>query len=322
MNDTTRRTGQSRGRAFTTDAAALKQPTHPTQEVAEAKTKAVAAPANDYGDDAGVGMEGITQDEMLIPFVRIVQPTAQILKEASPNYDENVRQGMMMNTALGTYCSRKHGFGFIPCFRDSSYTEWVPVDAGGGFRGTWAHDDPRVSVLLKEQGGFKALKTGVDGTELVETFSLYGVVVPRDEETGRWEVEGMTAGVIAFTSTQIKKYKQLITRLQALVGSPQPRYPMFCWRWNVTTQPEKNKKGDYYGWKFELAEDTADASRMPPSDPIYQMAREINQLVKSGTAKADFASSGVAVDASEGGTGAGQGTTIDQTATHEEEIPF
>ena len=279
--------------------------------------------ANEYGEDAGVGMEDVGQNEMLVPFVRIIQPTAAVLKEASPNYNEGARQGMLFVTATGQLIDRKVGLGFVPAFRDSSYTEWLPIDDGGGFRGTWDHADTRVAAMLKEQGGFKALKTAA-GTELVETFTMYGVIVPRDAD-GAWLTGEATPGVIAFTSTQIKKYRTLVTRLQAMIGAPKPRYPMFAWRWNVSTVPEKNKKGDYYGWYFALDGGSADAARLRPNDPLYQMAKEINSLVAGGGAKADFASSEVGTDETgSGGAASSGGQTIDQTGQQqmEEEIPF
>lgn len=295
---------------------------HGTPPVLEERAL-VTAPQNamqtyDYGSDAGAGMEDVSQSEMLIPFMRIVQPTGNILKESHPSYNEHAKQGMILNTAAGALYPRATGFGFIPCFREASYTEWVPVDAGGGFRGTWDHEDPRVAVLLKEQGEFKSLKTP-DGTELVETRTMYGVAVPRDAE-GKWLIEEAQAAVVAFTSTQIKKYRTLVTRLNALIGKP-PRFPMFAWRWNVTTVPESNKKGDYYGWQMLLDGESSAQALLRPNDPLYLLAKDVHHLIKAGGAKADFAQSEVNAEPSGGSSGGGgSGTTIDANA--ESDIPF
>ena len=320
----------SRGRAFTTDAAPAAQHKSggkpPSDEVVVVAPQTELSTEFDYSEDAGAGMEDISQNEMLMPFVRIIQPTSGVLKESSPSYNPDVRQGMMYNTATGEFYSRPNGFGFVPCFRQSSYTEWVPVDDGGGFRGIWDHNDPRILQLLKQQGSYKALKTEAK-TELIETFTIYGVVVPTnlsdDKSTVIWYYNQASPGVIAFTSTQIKKYRTLVTRLNALVGQPKPKFPMWCWRWHVTTNPEKNKKGDYYGWNFTLAEDTADASRLSKKDPTYMMARDLHYLISAGGAKADFATSGVAADIAS----QSDGTTIDATGSTgqvdaESDIPF
>lgn len=325
-----------RGRAFTTDARAAPQSDAPPDAQADAQADGAAematdaavipaqsqravAPANDYGEFAGAGMDDIGQNEMLMPFIRIVQPTAGILKESSPGYNEAVRQGMMMNTATGEIYDRKVGFDFIPCWREQSYTEWVPVDAGGGFRGVWDHNDPRANKLLAEQGAFKALKTP-DGTELVETFTLYGVVVPLNEDGTRREADAAPA-VIPFTSTQIKKYKQIITRLTALVGRP-PRFPMFAWVWRVTTVPESNKKGDYYGWQVHLAGNTSSEALLQMNSPLFSLAADVFRLVRDGGARADHANSGVGADAATAGDDSARGPGPAMSADTEENIPF
>lgn len=311
MSETKKR-GESRGRAFTTDAAAKHQ------EVAAPPAPEFPAVVPDYGDDAGLGMEGVSQSEMLIPFMRIIARTSAVVTEGNVAYDEHVRPGMIYNTSTGDYYKRDIGFGFIPCARDSSYVERVPFNDGGGFRGTWAHDDPRIAPLLKEQGGFRALKTNA-GTELVETYTVFGVVVPRHPESGAWLDEQAMPGVVSFSSTQMKKYRSLITRLQAMIGRP-PKFPMFAWRWNFTVVPEKNKSGDYFGWHISLAADVANDARLAPTSPLYLLAREVNSLIKSGAAKADFEQSDAATE--DDGPRGGGGPTIDQTGDVESEIPF
>lgn len=277
-------------------------------------------PQSEYGDDVGAGLEGLDSGELLIPFVRMLQALSPVCVEGSQAYDPDMRPGMIIHTATGEAFPKDLGVGFIPCVRDSSYTEWVPIQpgtgtaGGGGFRGTWSHDDPRVAQMIKEQGAFKKLHTS-EGTELVETRTLYGIVVPRQKD-GTWVVDEATNGVISFSSTQLKKYRMIITRLTSLVGKP-ARYPIFAWRWNLTTQPEKNKFGSYYGWKLALDGETANQALMKVGDPLYQLARELHSLVRGGLARADFAASGVAAEDT-----VASPTGASTTADIDEEIPF
>lgn len=325
MSDT-KKQGTSRGRAFTTDAkaAVMERPDvhEPVVENVPVVQTGGALTVNAYADYAGAGMEDVSSSEMLIPFLRIVQPTANVLKETDPSYDDSVKKGMIFNTATGLYVSRDVGFGFVPTNRQASYNEWVPISAGGGsgsgFRGVWDHDDPRIAPMLKQQGAFKPLNTG-QGTELIETFTIYGAAVPIVD--GVWHNDEAMAAVISFSSTQIKKYKMWVTRLQALTGAPRPKYPMFAWRWHLTTQPEFNAKGAFYGWRIGLVADTADGARLAPNDGLFQMAAEIHNLVKSGAAKVDFAQSGGAAEPSGGDVDHTKGQTIDQSRV-DEEIPF
>ncbi len=320
----------------TTTAARSRHPQDPTTGQPDVKTAAngadpteassvVTTPpptslvTSEYGEDVGSGLENLDSSELLIPFVRMLQALSPVCVEGSQAYDPDMRPGMIIHAGTGDVYPKDLGVGFIPCVRDSSYTEWVPIQpgsgtaGGGGFRGTWAHDDARVAQMIKEQGAFKKLKTA-EGTELVETRTLYGVIVPREKD-GTWLVDEATNGVISFSSTQLKKYRMIITRLTSLVGKP-ARFPIFAWRWNLTTQPEKNKFGSYYGWKLSLDGDTAAQALMKPSDPLYQLARELHSLVRGGQAKADFATSGMASEA-EMTTNAGAGG-----ADIDEEIPF
>jgi len=211
---------------------------------------------------------------------------------------------MLVHTANAETYPKDLGVGFIPVYRTHGFTEWTPIDDGGGFRGQVEATEPRIAKLLREQGTFKKLVDAATKTELVETFTVYGVVVALNKD-GSWINETASHCVISFTSTQIKKYKQLITRLVSLIGHP-PRFPLYAWRWHLGTQPEKNKKGSYYGWRLTLAEDTADASRLRPSDPLYQQAKSLHQMVKDGIVRADYAASGAAADVEtqQGGGGA------------------
>ncbi len=281
----------------------------------------------DYGDESGAGLENLDSSEMLVPFVRMLQALSPACVEGSPAYDASLRPGMIIHTATGEAFPKELGVGFIPCARDAAYTEWVPINpaagtgGGGGFRGTWAHDDPRIAPMIKSQGAFKKLLTS-EGTELVETRTLYGLVIPRAPD-GSWQTELATNGVISFSSTQLKKYKMIVTRLQGLlqgrmrvIGGRKVYPPMWSWRWNLGTQPEKNKQGSYYGWRLTLAEDTGLASMIFPKDELFQMASSLYHLVKGGLARADFATSGVAAEAAVSAPAGGVDADID------EQIPF
>lgn len=298
------------------------------------KSKALLATENprdvtnhlDYGDESGAGLENLDASEMLVPFVRMLQALSPACVEGSPAYDASLRPGMIVHTATGEAFPKDLGVGFIPCARDAAYTEWVPINpaagtgGGGGFRGTWAHDDPRVAAMIKTQGAFKKLVTS-EGTELVETRTLYGLIIPRAAD-GSWQVGLATNGVISFSSTQLKKYKMIVTRLQGLlqgrmrvIAGRKVYPPMWSWRWNLGTQPEKNKQGSYYGWRLTLAGETANASMIFPNDDLFQMASSLYHLVKGGLARADFATSGVASEAASA-PAAGVDADID------EQIPF
>jgi hypothetical protein len=65
-----------------------------------------------------------------------------------------------------------------------------------------------------------------------------------------------------------------MTRLVGLGNAFPKKPPIFAWRWQFGTQPEKNKKGSFYGWRITLWGNTPETARLRASDPLYLKARE------------------------------------------------
>ncbi len=248
----------------------------------------------DYSADAGAGFEGLDRDEQLVPFLRILQSNSPQVDPTSSAYIQGAQQGMLLNTATGQIYDGKEGVVIVPAARDHNYVEYVPRDAGGGFVSIWAKDDPRIAPLRKAQGQFGKLELE-SGNELTETFYFYVEYTSPDGET--------QPAMLAFASTQIKKYKQMMTRLAGIIGSP-PRYPLFAHRWRLSTVPEQNKKGKFHGYRLVLDGATPEDARLAPTDDLYLETRGFSQLIRQGRVRADY----------EGGAPAGAET--------EEEITF
>jgi hypothetical protein len=281
-------------------------------EVAQTGHAAVeTAKANPYGDDAGLGFEGVGSHETLIPFIRILQPLSPQCTEGEPGYDPEAKPGMFVNTATGQfYEGRTTGLMFIPCARDHSFPEFTPRDAGGGFHGMWPASDPRIAELQKTQGHFGKLQLE-NGHELTETMSLFGLTLPMLPDGSPDHSAELGQVVFGFSSTSIKTYKMIITRLLSIIGSP-PRYPIFAHAWVLRTVMAKNKKGSWFAPTLSLLGGSPKTALMKQSDPLYQQARGLALMIKEGHAKADFAADGGGSPST--GDGGAAGT--------DDEIPF
>jgi hypothetical protein len=271
----------------------------------------------DFGDDAGRGLEGAGPDEFIIPFVTILASNSPQVKPARDGGVPGAAPGDFFNTATGELLSGETGFVFIPVARDHNYPEFIPRNLGGGFVGVHAPDEELVTSLRAKYGKFGRLYTSeartsdgspAEGTELQETFYLYGLLV--DEGAGAF-----TRVILPFKSTQIRKYKGFISRADGFkYRTPDDKMvtpPLWAHRWRVTTRSESNKKGDFYGYVIRLAaQDEAGhelpvlRSLVPRSDPLYQAAREFYDLVTAGKVQADYAKA------------------QDVTAEEDEEIPM
>jgi hypothetical protein len=283
------------------------QVSKPGQELQTAHTQAGSAlDVIDIGEDAGLGMENLTRDEFLIPFIRILQSNSPQVDETSQTRVPGAKAGMFLNTGTGEMIDGKEGFIFVPVYREGrNFVEFTPRNLGGGFVGIRSVDDPLVVELRTKQGEFGKLWTGshrdqqglpLDGTEIAETRYLYGLLMENEEAMPQ-------RVVIGFSSTQIRKHKAFVGRYDNIVYMDKDGKPvkptLWSHKWRVNSAPEKNKKGSFFGFVITLAakkpdgsEDRQIKSYIRRSEPLYHAGRAFYDMIKGGKARADYAKSG------------------------------
>lgn len=238
----------------------------------------------DYGEDEGQGYEHQTGDDIAMPFIACLQALSpQVVDETV----EGAKPGKLMNTVTEQLYPPE-GVLFVPCTSLHHFIEWVPRDEGGGggsgFVGTHAVNSDVVKKAREESSEFGKLKSDA-GNDLVETFQYFGLLCDESEPIG--------PAVIAFDSTKIKVYKKMNSQLQAFMikqGDRKVKPPMFSHVLRLTTVPDENKKGKFHNFKLEPANGDIKSSLMAPTDPRYQTARKIKEMVDEGTAFAVYES--------------------------------
>jgi len=185
---------------------------------------------------------------------------------------------------------------FVSATTQHVFVEWVPRDAGGGF--VAIHDINSELVLKAKENSeeFGKLKLK-NGNDLIETFYMYGITCDDEDATG--------LAVIAFTSTKIKVYKRLNTRLNTfLLKQPDGRKvrpPLYAHRLRITTASEENNKGKFHNFVLSPAvEGNILKSLLDPGDPRFVSAAECKKLVESGAARAAYESADAATDDNDG----------------------
>lgn len=270
--------------------------------VAVTDEPAGALVAADYGEYATLGFEGHSQDDYSIPFIGVLQSNSPIVAEE----DAEARPGMILNTVTGDLYKGSEGVRFIPVVTQHNYVEWRPRDAGGGFVSVRDLDDPEVERGRAQTKVGKILNPA--GNELVETFSVYGLVVNPDGTSAQ--------AVIAFTSTKIKKYRHWMTKartIQIPVNGRRIPAPLPAHVYRLKTVKEKNTKGEFYNWDIGFDGPDALSSRLAPDSDLFQEAVSFNNAVKGGLVKAAHASQDKVGSEAGGGSSA---TTAD------DEVPF
>lgn len=227
----------------------------------------------------GVGLTGLTKDDLAIPFWTILQSNSPQVKRSDGAYIEGAVEGMLFNSVTKQIVDpAKTPVLVVPTFYDRNFIEWRLRENGGGFI---KQHPVSVGLTLLEHTtrDEKGRDITEQATQLNDTRTHYVIMIGE---------EGITSpGVISMTSTQIKKSKQWLMQQNLLkLRGPQGLYtpPMFASIWRVRTVPESNEKGSWMGWAFEHT-----GYLKGPKDPIFLEAKAFHESVKVGAVKADFA---------------------------------
>ena len=194
-----------------------------------------------FGDDAAKGFENMTQEDMALPFVRILGQLSPQVTDGDAKYIEGAKPGMIYNTVTSELFDGKKGIKLIPCYYKKDYPEWS--DRGDGPGAPVANHLPNSPVIQtgKREGSKIRLP---NGNYLEETASYYVLV-----ET---KAGGMTPALITMKSTQLnvsKKWNSMMKTIQIADGKGGFAIPpMHGVVYNLQSVLQKNDKGSWYGW--------------------------------------------------------------------------
>lgn len=238
--------------------------------------------ASDFSGFAGQGFNNLTQADLAIPFLVILQSNSPQVKRSDGAFIEEAAEGMLFNSVTKQlYDPVKEKIVAIPCAYDRNFVEWRIRENGGGFVGVHSVEDGE--KLQKECIRDDKNRDILPGKphQLNDTRTFFVLLYSEEEKTI------LGPALISMTSTQIKKSRQWMMQQNLLkLRGPNGVYtpPMFASKWRITTVPESNEKGSWMGWAFSH-EGYLDG----PQDPNFQEAQKFAVSVGKGEAKADFA---------------------------------
>lgn len=252
----------------------------PTEVAVKPQGDVVVAPES-FEEHAGTGFDGITRDDLAIPFLTILQSGSPECKRSEGAYIDGAQEGMLLNTVTKQLIdTAKVKLYVVPAYYGRAFIEWRLRENGGGFVREHQPDPAILANTIRDEKSREILP---NGNQINDTRTFYVMVL--DDEGNP------SPAVITMTSTQIKKSKQWLMQqnLLKLRNTAGQMYtpPMFASKWLVTTVPESNDKGSWMGWKFEHAGYLAG-----PKDPVFIAARDFHNSVKTGAVKADMTKAG------------------------------
>ena len=257
-------------------------------EVAVKEETALSTEVLDFGDDAGLGYENQTNDDISIPFLNVLQgQSPEVLAE-----DSDMKAGMIYNTVTQEAVKGSVGVTIVPVTTEHVFVEWIPRKQGGGFVAAHA---PESAVVLKakaESVKFGKYKVGdrETGNDLVETFYVYAL----DAETGSYMI-------VPFASTKIKPYRSWNSACKLFNHTAYnipKRPPMFAHQVKLTTESESRNDGDSYNYRMNPANaaTVVDGVKRPAilnsmigvNNPLFTEAKHFLKLIQEGVAKASY----------------------------------
>lgn len=241
-------------------------------------------PVIDYGDHAGQGFENTTASDFAIPFLTVLQDNSPQAKKADPKYMKGAEGGMFLNSVTGELIPGT-GFTFVPVLTEHVYIEYTPRDQGGGFMGRHELNSQIVVETLKSGSkNDKGRPITKAGTELVETFQMYGLVL---DEPGAVDYRGIA--VLGFTSTKIKPYRQYMSTVRQ--NKALARAPLFAHQCQVSTIGQVKNQDSFYNVRLVPAVDNdVEKSALPPGHQLLDIAQELKNQVQKGAARASYES--------------------------------
>ncbi|CAB4182534.1 hypothetical protein UFOVP1090_18 [uncultured Caudovirales phage] len=259
-------------------------------------TKATPAPEYDFSQDAGAGFENVKQGDLSIPFLVILQDGSPEVKKTHKDYAtkgiKGAQAGMVLNTVtkelyitepgeLGKEPASNGGlFEFIPSMYQKLYVEWKSRESGGGI--VESHSDD--TLLMKCKKNEKGQDVLPNGNILQTTAYFFGLALTKD---------GPVRCVIGLSSTQLKKARQWLNMSTAIkLQGPNGAYtpPLFSHKYRLSTTPESNEKGSWYGWQIKVAGRIQDVG-------LINNAKEIHTQSKTDSSRMLGASAPESVEA-------------------------
>lgn len=230
----------------------------------EANNGIVTFDASIFEQDAGKGLENMGQDDLALPFLKV-------LSRQDPTLDDldGAKAGDILNTVSNQVYTGKTGIRVVPCHYQRRFVEWAPRGSGNGAPlNIYTPEDSRPKTERGDDN--KDYVVGGNGTYLEETHQHFVLILEPDGTT--------TTALIPMKATQLKKSRKWNSTIaqRTLVGKNGPfTPPRFSHVYLLKTVSEENSKGSWHGWDITLEGVVDEAA-------VYSQAKQFAESIQAG----------------------------------------
>jgi hypothetical protein len=237
-------------------------------QVAEKKTAGL--PTNMFEDDAAKGLGKIGQEDLALPFLKILGQLSPEVNKRDGKYVEGAEPGMIFNSVSGELYDGVKGIDVIPAFYKLEYIEWK--DRGDGPGAPVAIYDSSSDIMSKTKPDANYKDRLPSGNYIEKTASHFVII------TG----DSPSTALISMKSTQLKisrKWNSMMSgiKLKGKNGLFTPA--SFSHIYRLKTTQMSNDKGTWFGWEVSKVGPITDQQ-------LYQQAKSFSESISKGAVKA------------------------------------
>ena len=232
--------------------------------------KSAQLPANVFEEDAAKGLGNIGQQDLALPFLKILGQLSPEVNKRDGKYVEGAEPGMIYNSVSGDLYDGAKGIDVIPAFYKLEYVEWK--DRGEGSGGPVAVHDSSSDIMSQTKADAN-YKDRLPNGNYVEKTASHFVIITGDSPT---------TALISMKSTQLKisrKWNSMMSgiKLKGKNGLFTPA--SFSHIYRLKTTQMSNDKGTWFGWDVSKVGPITDTS-------LYQQAKTFSDNISKGSVKA------------------------------------
>jgi hypothetical protein len=229
------------------------------------KTEVAVFDTSIFEADAGRGMENMGQDDLALPFLKVLSGNDPVLDE-----NEEARKGDIFNTVTGKIYKGKDGVRVVPCAYQRRFIQWAPRGSGTGAPVAIYEPGDALPKTQRSKEDNKDYLSDGSGEYIEETHQHFVCVINEDG--------GVETALIAMKSTQLKKSRKWNSMMasRSMQGKNGPfTPPRFSHVYHLRTIMEENSKGSWHGWEMSVEGPIQEAA-------IYGRAKAFADSIISG----------------------------------------
>ena len=215
--------------------------------------------------DAGEGVSNMGQDDLALPFLKILSGLDPLLDEL-----DHAKRGDLYNTVSGQVYKGKDGIRVIPCAYQRRYIQWAPRGSGSGAPTAIYETQQDCPKVQRSKDDNKDYVVGGDGEYIEETHQHFVLILNEDGS--------VETALIAMKSTALKKSRKWNSMMSSITmqGKNGPfTPPRYSQVYPMTTLQEENSKGSWHNWEMTREGPVSDGA-------VYSRAKDFYNSINSG----------------------------------------